>query len=322
MHDRKEIKPTNPWHGVFLPRRELGRTGFKATQLGIGDLADRKVPLDRCVAIIHRAMDAGLNLIDTAPNYEEGYSEQIVGAALKGRRDGMFVIDKIDNHHDPVMSQVDASLKNTGLDVVDCFVFHGVSKFDDWQKIAGPGGGMEQLASSVKAGKARFRGISSHHPHVLLAAIPSGLCDVVMFAVGPFVNQRYVEEILPLAWKHRVGTVCFKTFGAGKLVGDTTGYNQPLEARPRGKVSSGGSDVPTEPTLPSLTVTDCLHYTLTIDPDVALLGLSFPNEQDAAYAAAQSFKPLSPEQMSEIRHLAVEAIQNKGPCWWNPPDPQ
>ena len=312
-------RPTD-WRDAFRPRRELGRTGFKATLLGIGDLADRKVPLDRCVTTIHRAMDAGLNLIDTAPNYEDGYSEQIVGAALKGRRDGMFVIDKIDNHHEPVAPQVDASLKNTGLDTVDCFVFHGVSTMNDWRKITAPGGGMEQLKSVVRAGKARFRGISSHHPDVLLAAIPSGLCDMVMFAVGPFVDMRYIEEILPLAKQHHVGTVCFKTFGAGKLLADTTGYNQPLQARPRGKVSSGGSETSTHSTLPRLTVTECLHYTLTLDPDVTLLGLSFPNEQDAVYAAAQTFKPISPAELSETRRRALEAIQDKGPCWWNPPD--
>jgi aryl-alcohol dehydrogenase-like predicted oxidoreductase len=264
-------------------------------------------------------MDAGLNLIDTAPNYEDGYSEQIVGAALKGRRNGMFVIDKIDHHHEPVVAQVNASLENTGLEMVDCFVFHGVSAMDDWQKIAAPNGGMEQLASYVKAGKVRFRGISSHHPDVLLAAIPSGLCDLVMFPVGPFVDPRYIEQILPLAKKHRVGTVCFKTFGAGKLLGDTTGYNQPLQARPRGKFSSGGNEAPAEPALPRMTVAECLHYTLTLDPDVALLGLSFPNEQDAAYVAAQSFKPVSSKQMSETRGRALEAIQGKGPCWWNPP---
>jgi hypothetical protein len=49
---------------------------------------------------------------------------------------------------------------------------------DDWQKIAAPGGGMGQLTACVNAGKARFRGISSHHPDVLLAAIPSGLCTL------------------------------------------------------------------------------------------------------------------------------------------------
>jgi 1-deoxyxylulose-5-phosphate synthase len=313
--------PSTDWRSTFRPRRELGHTGFKATVLGIGDLADRNVPLDRCVATVHRAMDAGLNLIDTAPNYEEGYSEQIVGAALKGRRDGMFVINKIDHHHEPVAPQVDASLKNTGLTMIDCFVFHGVSTMDDWPKIAALGGGMEQLASCVKAGTVRFRGISSHHPDVLLAAIPSGLCDLVMFPVGPFVDPRYIDQILPLARKHHVGTVCFKTFGAGKLLSDTMGYNQPLQTRPRGKFSSGGTDAPAELTLPRMDVAECLHYTLTLDPDVTLLGLSFPNEQDAAYAAVQTFQPVPPKQMSETRSRAAEAIQGKGPCWWNPPAP-
>ena len=77
---------------IFTPRRELGRTGFRATQLGIGDLADRNVPLAECVATLRRALDAGLNVIDTAPMYEAGYSEEIVGAALQGRRAGLFVI--------------------------------------------------------------------------------------------------------------------------------------------------------------------------------------------------------------------------------------
>ena len=158
---------------IFTPRRELGRTGFRATQLGIGDLADRNVPLAECVATLRRALDAGLNVIDTAPMYEAGYSEEIVGAALQGRRAGLFVIDKIDE----------------------------------------------------------------------LAA----------------------------------------------------------------------------PVLPHLGVTDCLHYTLTCDPDVTLLGLSFPNEQDAAYAAARAFQPLSPARLADIRQRATQAIAGKGNCWWNPP---
>jgi hypothetical protein len=61
-----------------------------------------------------------------------------------------------------------------------------------------------------------------------------------------------------------------------------------------------------------------VHYTLTIDPDVALLGMSFPNEQDQALAAAKDFAPLSAEQLEDIRLRAIEARQNKGPCWWNP----
>ena len=263
-------------------------------------------------------MDFGLNLIDTAPGYESGYSEEIVGAALKGRRERMFVIDKIDNLLDPVAPQVDASLKALGIGHTNLFAFHAVSEMDVWQKLAAPGGGMDQLQDCVDAGKTRFRGISSHSPDVLLAALHSGLCDVVMFPVGPFVDPRYVEQVLPMARQMQIGTVGFKTFGAGKLLGDTTGYNQPLQERPRGKFSSGGGKSSASPELPHMSVTECLRYTLTLDPDVALLGMSFPNEQDAVMEAYTTFMPLSAGEFAAIRHRAEVAIQGKGACWWNP----
>ncbi len=301
----------------FSPRRELGRTGFQATVLGSGDLADRSVPFARCVATLRRAIDAGLNVLDTAPGYEDGYSEQIVGEAVKGVREQLFLIDKIDELEAPVAPQIDASLQRLGLDYTDAFVFHGLSSMTTFARLAEPGGGFDQLAACIKAGKTRFGGISSHNPDVLRAALAAGLCDVVLFPLGPFVDEHYVTEILPLAQAQGAGTICFKTFGAGKLLGDTAGYNQPLQLRPRGKLSSGGVEE-TLAVLPRLTVEECLHYTLTLDPDVALLGLSFPNEQDAAFAAARSFQPLSPAQMEDIRQRATIARRDKGPCWWNP----
>ena len=301
----------------FPPRRELGRTGFQATALGIGDLADRAVPIERCVETIRRAIDAGLNVIDTAPAYEDGYSEEIVGAALRGVRQRMFVIDKIERFDDPVAPQVTASLQRMQLDYADAFVFHNLSDPNAFDRLMQPGGGFDQLSGCIRAGHVRFRGISSHSPEVLEAAIRGDVCDIVMFPVGPLVHPRYVTDILPLARSHGAGTVCFKTFGAGKLVGDTQGYNQPLQHRPRGKLSSAG-ELQTRAVLPRLRVEECVHYTLTLDPDVALLGLSFPNEQDEAFAAARSFVPLSEEQMMQVHSRAWEARQDKGPCWWNP----
>jgi aryl-alcohol dehydrogenase-like predicted oxidoreductase len=193
-----------------------------------------------------------------------------------------------------------------------------LSSLEKWNRIAAPGGAMEELAKCVKAGKTRFRGISSHNPDVLSAAIPTGLCDVVMFPVGAFVDERYINEILPLTRKYNVGSVCFKTFGAGKLLGDTSGYQQPLAQRPRGKISSGGSDEKTA-ALPRLSVEECLHYTLTLDPDVALLGMSFINEQDAAWAALASFRGARDAAwMADVKKRAAIARKEKGPCWWNP----
>ena len=301
----------------FPALRPLGRTGFMASTLGIGDLADRNVPVEQCAATIRRAVDAGLNVIDTAPNYEDGYSERVVGHALRGIRDGMFVISKIDELTDPVAPQVEGSLERLAMDHTDAFVFHNLSDLAVFDALMRPGGGFEQLEACIARGLTRFGGISSHSPEVLRAALDAGVCDVVMFPVGPFVDERYVGEILPLARSRGVATVCFKTFGAGKLLGDVSGYNQPLQLRPRGKLSSGGMEH-VQAVLPRLTVAECVHYTLTLDPDVALLGLSFPNEQDEALAAARSFAPISAEQMDDFRQRAVEARREKGPCWWNP----
>jgi 1-deoxyxylulose-5-phosphate synthase len=314
-----------PETSLFSPRRLLGATGFVATQIGCGDVADRAVPLDQCVATVRRALEAGLNIVDTAPLYEDGYSEEIVGQAVTEwsqegahRRQRIFVIDKVDHLDEPVGPQIDASLGRLGLEYTDAFVLHGLSTMDGWARAAAAGGALDQIDQAIGEGKTRFRGISSHHPDVLAAAIPSGLVEIVLFPVGPFVDERYVRDIVPLARKHRVGTICFKTFGAGKLLGDTEGYQRPLSSRPRGKLSSGGNGSDAMPTLPRLTVEECLHYTLTVDPDVALLGLSFPNEQDAAFAAVRSFRPLGAAEMADLRARAAAAIAGKGPVWWNP----
>jgi aryl-alcohol dehydrogenase-like predicted oxidoreductase len=302
----------------FRPRRPLGRTGFIATAVGQGDLADRDVPRERCVAVLRRALDAGVNVVDTAPMYEDGYSEELVGEALRGRRDGVFLVDKVDVLDAPVGPQLDASLERLGLPSLDLAAFHAVSTLSAWTALAAPGGGLDQLGEEVARGRTRFRGLSSHHPDVLAAALEDGRCDVLMFPVGLFVARRYVTEILPRARAANVGTICFKTFGAGKLLGDTAGYGRPLAERPRGKLSSGGEDA-SAPTLPRLDVATCVRYTLTVDPDVALLGLSFENEQDAAWAAAEAFVPMSKEEQTAARFAAWEAVKDKGEVWWNPP---
>lgn len=275
------------------------------------------MPLDQCVATLRRAIDAGINVIDTAPNYEEGFSEEIVGIAVGGVRDSLFIIDKIDHFDRPVAEQISESLGRLQLERTDAFVFHNLSSLETLEMLMQPGSGFDQLREAIAAGRTRFRGISSHHPEVLRRAIEAGVCDIVMFPVGPFVDERYIDEVLPLAREKNVGSVCFKAFGAGKLLGDTPGYNQPLQRRPRGKVSSGGVDE-SDAVLPRLTVEECLHYTLTIDPDVALLGMSFPNEQDAAFSAYETFRPLDDREMSAIRARAIEARRDKGACWWNP----
>ena len=300
------------------PRRALGRTGFVVTAIGAGDLADRTQSVEQCANTLRAALDAGINLVDTAPQYEDGYSEQVVGAALKGRREGVFVVDKIDHFDRPVAEQVEASLGRLGMDHVDLFLFHGVSTSGAWRGLVAEGGGFDQLAQVIRQGKARFAGISSHHPKVLRRAIDSGLCDVVMFALGAFADRRYDKKILPRAAAKGVGTIGFKAFGSGKLLGDTEGYDRPLENPPARPGGAAEVSLAEGPVLPHLEAQECVHYIRTLDPDVSLLGMSNVAEMRAALAAAESFGPLTPRQMDDIRKRAKAAVKGKGRCWWNP----
>jgi aryl-alcohol dehydrogenase-like predicted oxidoreductase len=299
-----------------MVKRELGKTGVQVSVIGAGDLADCTLPLDECVATLQRAISHGVNVIDTAPGYEEGYSEQIVGAAIQGRRDDVFVITKIDDFDRPVTVQLQESLERLKCRFVDGYVFHGLSELEMYHHLNRPGGEFDELSDLKARGLVRFGGISSHHPDVLRQAIIDGRCDIAMFPVGAFVDRRYIDETLPLCRAHGVGSICFKTFGAGKLVTDTEGYGRPVVQRPRGKLSTGGIDSPLSDTL--LTVAECVHYTLTVNPDVTLLGMSFVNEQTQAFAALESFIPFNATQMHDIESRAVLARAGKGPCWWNP----
>jgi hypothetical protein len=98
------------------------------------------------------------------------------------------------------------------------------------------------------------------------------------------VDPRDAAGVLPLAKSLGVGTVYFKTFGVGKMEGETSGFNQSLKARTRGKVSSGGAG-DTDATLPRLSLAEHLHDTRTLDPDVARPGAGYPPGTFATRAA-------------------------------------
>ena len=198
---------------------------------------------------------------------------------------------------------------------LDGYVYHGLSDMNKYIALRERADGFRALQELKTNGRVRNVGISSHHPEVLLQAMRDGVCDIVMFPIGAYVHPDYILRVLPEAKGRGIGSICFKTFGAGKLVTDTTGYGHPVTVRPRGKLSagdgaSGGSK--------NLSVADCLRYTLTQDPEVALLGMSFPSEQDLVRRAYEVYQPASAEELADIEARAAVARLGKGPCWWNP----
>ena len=146
--------------------RRLGRTGLKVSRLCLGTMmfgrwgnADR----DDCVRIIERALDEGVTFIDTANRYNWGESEEIVGAAVRGRRDQLVLATKVfmpglhggldrgtSRRH--IMLQVEESLRRLRTDHLDLWQIHEVTWPDDPDRIFAPRGAGEAMLKAKEEG--------------------------------------------------------------------------------------------------------------------------------------------------------------------------
>ena len=184
--------------------RTLGRTKLKVSELGMGTIRTGSA------AVIHRAMDLGINYFDTAECYRDGNSEIDLGKALKGRRDKAIVATKW--HPDgasakDLIASLDASLKRLGLDHVELVQIHGaeraahVENEEIWKA----------FTTLRKAGKVRFNGLSTHgnQVEVIQAAIKTGWYDAVLPGHSAFTADR-ITPVLAEAQKAKVGVIVMK----------------------------------------------------------------------------------------------------------------
>jgi aryl-alcohol dehydrogenase-like predicted oxidoreductase len=151
--------------------RNLGRTGLKVSPLCLGAMMFGKwgnPDHDECIRIIHRAMDAGINFIDTANGYSEGESEIIVGKALKDRRDQAVLATKVWAPVGPgpnqrglsrkaIQEQVENSLRRLGTDVIDLYQIHRPDPTTPLEET------LSTLNDLVRQGKVRYLGLSTNH---------------------------------------------------------------------------------------------------------------------------------------------------------------
>ena len=226
-----------------------GTEFFKAW--GATDVAEARRLIDVC-------LEAGCNLFDSADVYSKGAAEEILGQAIKGRRDDVLISTKatfrfgagpndVGSSRSHLIRAIDASLKRLGTDYIDLFQLHGFDALTPVEEV------LHTLDNFVRAGKIRYLGCSNfsgwHLMKSLAAADRLGLTRYVAHqAYYSLVGRDYEWELMPLGLDQKVGAVVWSPLGWGRLTGKIRrGKPLPDSGRLQSKVARDlGPQVPEE----------------------------------------------------------------------------
>ena len=206
----------------FLP---LGASGPIVSRIGFGCMSLPVAEPGECVRLLHRAIDAGINLIDTADLYDRGRNEELVGLALQGRRERVVLATKVGNRWRPdasgwdwdpspahIMKAVEGSLRRLKTDWIDLYQLHGGTLEDPIDETIAA---FEQLKES---GKIRCYGISSIRPNVIREWISRSSATSLMTQYS-LADRRPEEEVLPLVAERGIGVLARGVLCKGLLCG-------------------------------------------------------------------------------------------------------
>jgi hypothetical protein len=189
-----------------LRYKVLGKTGLKVTTVAFGSM----ITSDQ--SVLDKAIELGVNYIDTAYGYQSGNCERMVGASIKGKRQKLVISTKSGAEtKQQALDNLDESLKRLGTDYIDVWFIHGKSKGEQLTDER-----MEANEIAKKAGKVRFTGVSVHAGHdvIIPAMIQKGHLDVLLTSYN-FTMEDKIDPLLAQAKKAGLGTVAMKVMAGG-----------------------------------------------------------------------------------------------------------
>lgn len=278
--------PTPPAGSSPMPTRGLGETGRQVSLFSLGGqgLLERSGHADEAVAIIDRAIDLGVNYLDTAALYGGGVSERYVGEVMKTRPREVYLATKtIRRDYDGAMRDLEKSLKQLQTDHIDCWQLHTVHA-QDVEPIFGPKGALKALEKARDQKITRFLGITGHRePFVLRKAIERYPFDSILMALNAAdknmpANENeasFIENLLPAAIQKKMAIIGMKVTAAGRIF------------------KPGGLS----------TMEQAMRYVLTLPVSTVIVGISRLSEVAENVAIARAFKPMSPEEMTGAEAL-------------------
>jgi uncharacterized protein len=281
-----------------MPERSLGRTGHKVRLFSLGGQASIEQPdkHDVSIAIINRAIDLGVNYVDTAAAYGrprdpakqrwelDGISQTFVGEVMATRRKEVFLASKTDDRtRDGSLRLLDQSLRLLKTDHLDLWQLHNVQRDEQIEQIFGKDGAIEAMLRARDQKMVRFLGITGHFdPAVLAKGLERFPFDTVLMALNAADKHRlpFQQDLLPLAGKKQMGIIGMKIPARDRLF------------KP-GAVT---------------TMKDAMSYVLTLPVSTVIIGCKTVEQLEENISIAKSFKPLPAAEMARIEALAANNV--------------
>jgi len=203
-------------------KRKLGYSDLHLSEVSLGCM-NLGTDFSKSTAIIDRALDSGINFLDTADLYDKGENEKIVGKAIKGRRDQLIIATKVGNRWeegrdgwfwDPskkyIKEEAKQSLQRLGIDYIDLYQLHGGTIDDPIEET------IEAFEELKQEGYIRYYGISSIRPNVIKRFVEKSSITSVMMQYSMF-DRRPEEEMLEFLNKNEIGVLARGPLTKGML---------------------------------------------------------------------------------------------------------
>jgi hypothetical protein len=297
--------PLNAMTQAAMPTRNLGKTGYKVGIFSLGGQAalEHGNNFDAAVPIIERALDLGVNYIDTSSIYggPERWSEQYVGAVMKKRRNEAFLATKTrERTREDSLRMIEKSLKLLNTDHVDLWQLHDVGLPKDVDAIFAKGGAMEALIEMKEQKVVRFLGVTGHYrPEALIDTINRYPFDAILLALNAADTHihSFTDKLLPLAVEKQMGIIGMKVPARGRLL--STWTPPPIEKQQH---SWEGSAIATRPGV--MKMREAMYFTLTHPVSTVIIGCDDIAQLEENVQIAREFTPLSQTQMAAFNAMA------------------
>jgi len=302
--------PANPNTLAAMPTRNLGRTGFKVGIFSLGGQAALEKPnnFDIAVPIIERALDLGVNYLDTSSIYggPERWSEQYVGQVMKSRRSQAFLATKTkERTREASLRMIDKSLKLLNTDHIDLWQLHDVGLPEDVDAIFAKGGAMEALQEMQDQKVVRFLGVTGHYrPEALIDAVNRHNFDCILMSLNAADSHihSFSDKLLPLVVEKQMGIIGMKVPSRGRLLSTWTPPS--LDAQ---RHSWEGSAIATRSGV--MTMRDAMHFTLSHPVSTVIIGCDNIAQLEENVHIARDFTPLSQTQMATLNAAAAPVAE-------------